>query len=426
MEKILLNRVHLKNSRSIEVYLAHEGYEGLKKALVMTPKEVIEEVKRANLRGRGGAGFPAAMKWGFAAADPNRPKYLLCNADEGEPGTCKDRQIMEGDPHELIEGMAIAGYAFGAEFGYIYLRAEYPRLVGVLETAIAEAGAKGFLGSKILGSDFNFTIRVHRGAGAYICGEETALIESIEGKRGQSRVKPPFPVNVGLFGKPTVVNNVETLSNVSHILRKGGKWFASIGSEKCPGTRIVSLSGHVNRPGYYELPMGVTFREVIYEHGGGIRGGKELKAFIPGGASASCLTPQHLDVKMDYDSVAAAGSMLGSSALMVMDETTCMVKVAERLMRFFVHESCGKCTPCREGTDWLLKLLQRIEAGEGKEKDIDLLREICDNISGKTFCPLGEGALGPVRGTLKYFEEEYREHLRLKGCPVKRKSRIGN
>ncbi len=424
MEKILLNRVHLENSRSIEVYLAHEGYEGLKKALAMTPKEVTEEVKKSNLRGRGGAGFPAAMKWGFAAADPNTPKYLLCNADEGEPGTCKDRQIMEGDPHELIEGMIIAGYAFGAEFGYIYLRAEYPRLVGILETAIAEAGEKGFLGRGILGSDFNFTIRVHRGAGAYICGEETALIESIEGKRGQSRIKPPFPVNVGVFGKPTVVNNVETLSNVSHILRKGGKWFAGIGPEKCPGTRIVSLSGHVERPGYYELPMGVTFREVIYEHGGGIRDGKALKAFIPGGASAPCLTSQHLDVKMDYDSVAAAGSMLGSSALMVMDETTCMVKVAERLTRFFVHESCGKCTPCREGTDWLLKLLQRIEGGQGKEGDLDLLGEICDNISGKTFCPLGEGALGPVRGTLKYFEEEYREHLRLKGCPLK--AGIGN
>ncbi len=424
MEKILLNRVHLENSRSIEVYLAHEGYDGLKKALAMTPKEVIEEVKKSNLRGRGGAGFPAAMKWGFAAADPNNPKYLLCNADEGEPGTCKDRQIMEGDPHALIEGMTIAGYAFGAEFGYIYLRAEYPRLVGILETAIAEAEAKGFLGRGIGGSDFNYTIRVHRGAGAYICGEETALIESIEGKRGQSRIKPPFPVNVGVFGKPTVVNNVETLSNVSHILCKGGKWFAGIGSEKCPGTRIVSLSGHVNRPGYYELPMGVTFREVIYDHGGGIRDGKELKAFIPGGASASCLTPQHLDVKMDYDSVAAAGSMLGSSALMVMDETTCMVKVAERLMRFFVHESCGKCTPCREGTDWLLKLLQRLEAGQGKEGDLDLLREICDNISGKTFCPLGEGALGPVRGTLKYFEEEYREHIRAKGCPLK--AGVGN
>ncbi|OIP62336.1 MAG: NADH-quinone oxidoreductase subunit F [Nitrospirae bacterium CG_4_9_14_3_um_filter_53_35] len=419
METILLNRIHLENSRSISVYMAHEGYEALKKALSMPPAEVVNEVKRANLRGRGGAGFPAAMKWGFAAADPKKPKYLLCNADEGEPGTCKDRQIMEGDPHELIEGMIIAGYAFGAEYGYIYLRAEYPRLGGILDQAISEAEEKGFLGKDICHSGFNFTIRVHRGAGAYICGEETALIESLEGKRGQSRIKPPFPVNVGAFGLPTVINNVETLANVPHIILKGGDWFAGIGPAKCPGTRIISLSGHVNRPGYYELPMGVSFREVIYEHGGGIRDGKELKAFIPGGASSPCLTPNHLNVGMDYDSVSAAGSMLGSSALMVMDQDTCMVKVAGRLMRFFVHESCGRCTPCREGTDWLLSILDRIEAGGGKEGDIELLRDICDNIAGKTFCPLGEGALGPVRGTLKYFEEEYREHIRIKGCTLK-------
>ncbi len=419
MEKILLNRVHLKNSRSIDVYLAHDGYKGLKKALGMTPQQVVDEVKLSNLRGRGGAGFPAAMKWGFAAADPKQPKYLLCNADEGEPGTCKDRQIMEGDPHELIEGMVIAGYAFGAEHSYIYLRAEYPKVVSILETAIAEAEARGYLGANILGSDFSFSIRVHRGAGAYICGEETALIESLEGKRGQSRIKPPFPVNVGVFGLPTVVNNVETLANVPHILLKGGAWFAGIGSPKCPGTRIISLAGHVNKPGYYELPMGITFREVIYEYGGGIRGGRKLKAFIPGGASASCLVPEHLDVQMDYDAVAAAGSMLGSSAMTVMDDTTCMVKVAARLMRFFVHESCGKCTPCREGTEWLLKLLDRIEGGEGKLGDIDMLRELCGLISGKTFCPLGEGALGPVQGTVKYFEDEYRAHIEQKCCPLK-------
>ena len=418
VEPILLQRVHLENARSIDVYLAHQGYEGLRKALAMKPEGVIAEVKRANLRGRGGAGFPAAMKWGFAAADPNRPKYLLCNADEGEPGTCKDRQIMEGDPHELIEGMIIAAYAFGASYGYIYLRAEYPRLVGILEQALAEAEERGFLGDDILGSGFSFRIHVHRGAGAYVCGEETALIESLEGRRGQSRIKPPFPVNVGVFGKPTVVNNVETLANVPHILLRGGAWFASIGPAKSPGTRIVSLSGHVNRPGYYELPMGVTFREVIFEHGGGIRGGKRLKAFIPGGASSPCLVPDHLDVGMDYDSVAAAGSMLGSSALMVMDETTCMVRVAARLMRFFVHESCGKCTPCREGTSWLLKVLERIEAGTGKQGDVELLEDLCDLIAGKTFCPLGEGALGPVRGTLRYFEEEYREHIRAGTCPL--------
>lgn len=419
METILLNRVHNENSRAISTYMEHDGYKALKKAVSMTPKDVVDEVKASNLRGRGGAGFPAAMKWGFAASDPNRPKYLLCNADEGEPGTCKDRQIMEGDPHELIEGMIIAAYAFGAEYGYIYLRAEYPWVVEILEQAISEAEKQGMLGNNILDSGFNFTIRVHRGAGAYICGEETALIESLEGKRGQSRIKPPFPVNVGAFGLPTVVNNVETLANVPHIILKGGRWFSKIGPEKCPGTRIISLSGHVNKPGYYELPMGVTFREAIYERGGGIRDGKELKAFIPGGASSPCLVPQHLDVTMDYDSVAAAGSMLGSSALMVMDEETCMVKVAERLMRFFVHESCGKCTPCREGTDWLLQILKRIEAGQGKPGDVALLHDICDNISGKTFCPLGDGALGPVRGTLKYFEEEYEEHIRKGGCPRK-------
>jgi NADH-quinone oxidoreductase subunit F len=419
MEKILLNRVHLENSRSISVYMEHDGYAALKKALSMPSKDVIEEVKRSNLRGRGGAGFPAAMKWGFAAADPNNPKYLLCNADEGEPGTCKDRQIMEGDPHELIEGMIISAYAFGAGHGYIYLRAEYPRLVAILEEAIAEAENQGFLGENILGSGFSHTIRVHRGAGAYICGEETALIESVEGNRGQSRIKPPFPVNVGVFGLPTVVNNVETLSNVPHILLKGGVWFKGIGPGKCPGTRIISLSGHVKQPGYYELPMGISFRDVIFEHGGGIRNGKALKAFIPGGASAPCLTEEHLDVGMDYDSVGAAGSMLGSSALMVMDEDTCMVKVAQRLMRFFVHESCGKCTPCREGTDWLYRILERIESGYGNEGDIDLLEDICSQIAGKTFCPLGEGSLGPVRGTLKHFREEYLEHIRMGGCPLK-------
>ncbi len=417
-QRVVLSRVNLEKSCSIQVYLKHDGYRGLEKALALSPRAVVEEVKRANLRGRGGAGFPTGMKWSFTAAYQERPKYLLCNADEGEPGTCKDRQIMEKDPHELIEGMVIAGYAIGAEFGYIYLRAEYPRVFRILEKAIAEAEEMGFLGKDIMGSGVNFFLHVHRGAGSYVCGEETALIESLEGKRGQPRFKPPFPAKVGVFGHPTVVNNVETLANVPHILLKGAEWFAGIGPRKCPGTRIISLSGHVNRPGCYELPMGVTFREVIYGFGGGIREGKALKAFVPGGVSSSCMTPLHLDTPMDYDSVAAAGSALGSSAVIVMDQDTCMVKVATRLMRFFVHESCGKCVPCRIGTKRLLEILERIVQGRGMPGDIELMRELALDIQTVSFCGLGQAAPNFLLSTLSCFRGEYDIHILGKRCPV--------
>ncbi len=419
MERYLLKNIGIPNSHKIEVYIKNEGYKALPKALDLKPQEIIEMVKKSGLRGRGGAGFPTGMKWGFAATDPNKPKYLLCNADEGEPGTFKDRPILEQDPHLLIEGMVISAYAIGAEKGYIYIRGEYPKAAQILEGAVDEAYKKGYLGRNILHKGFNFDLHVHKGAGAYICGEETALIESIEGDRGHPRVKPPFPANVGVWGKPTVVNNVETLANVPWIVFKGSDWFASIGGSGGTGPKLYCVSGHVNKPGVYELPMGITLRELIYEHGGGVRGNRKIKAIIPGGISAPVLTPDTLDVKMDFDSVAKAGSMLGSAAVIVMDETTCMVKIAWRAMKFFEHESCGKCTPCREGTTWLSKILERIEKGAGREEDIDLMLDICDNIKGKTLCPLGDGATGPVLSTIKNFREEYDAHIREARCPMK-------
>lgn len=419
MERYLLKNIGIPDSHRIDVYIKNGGYNALPKTLDLKPQEIIEIVKKSGLRGRGGAGFPTGMKWGFAAADPNRPKYLLCNADEGEPGTFKDKPILAQDPHLLIEGMIISAYAIGAEKGYIYIRGEYPKAARILEGAVDEAYKKGYLGKNILKKGFDFDLHVHKGAGAYICGEETALIESIEGKRGHPRVKPPFPANVGAWGKPTVVNNVETLANIPWIALKGSDWFAGIGGPGGTGPKIYCISGHVNKPGVYELPMGITLRELIYEHGGGIRGNRKLKAIIPGGISAPVLMPDALDVKMDFDSVAKAGSMLGSAAVIVMDETTCMVKIAWRAMKFFEHESCGKCTPCREGTPWLSKILERIEKGAGREEDIDLMIDICDNIKGKTLCPLGDGATSPVLSTIKYFREEYDAHIREARCPMK-------
>lgn len=419
MERYLLKNVGIPDSYKIDAYIKNGGYKALPKALDLKPQEIIELVKKSGLRGRGGAGFPTGMKWGFAVADPNKPKYLLCNADEGEPGTFKDKPILAQDPHLLIEGMIISAYAIGAEKGYIYIRGEYPKVARILEGAVDEAYKKGYLGKNILKKGFDFDLHVHKGAGAYICGEETALIESIEGKRGHPRVKPPFPANVGAWGKPTVVNNVETLANIPWIALKGSDWFAGIGGPGGTGPKIYCISGHVNKPGVYELPMGITLRELIYEHGGGIRGNRKLKAIIPGGISAPVLMPDALDVKMDFDSVAKAGSMLGSAAVIVMDETTCMVKIAWRAMKFFEHESCGKCTPCREGTPWLSKILERIEKGAGREEDIDLMIDICDNIKGKTLCPLGDGATSPVLSTIKYFREEYDAHIREARCPFK-------
>ena len=398
------------------MYLKNEGYKALSSALKMQPDTIIQTLKDSGLRGRGGAGFSTGLKWSFITKDPTIAKYLCCNADEGEPGTFKDRAIIEKDPHELIEGMIIACYAIGAAAAYIYIRGEFAFGANRLEEALSEAYQKGFLGKNILGSDFNCDIYVHRGAGAYICGEETALLESIEGRRGQPRIKPPFPAQVGLFGKPTVINNVETLACVPHIINKGAKWFASIGPEKSPGPKIFGVSGHVKKPGLYELPMGTTAREVIYTHAGGIRDNRKLKAFIPGGVSAPMLIEKDLDTPMDFDSLAAKGTMLGSAAVMVMDDTTCIVKVAMRTMEFFRHESCGKCTPCREGTDWTYKALRRIESRQGKNGDIELLDRLCGNIFGRTFCPLGDGAVMALRGALKNFRDEFEFHVKNKRC----------
>jgi NADH-quinone oxidoreductase subunit F len=416
MEKMLLKRVDIPNAADIDVAMQHGAYAVLPKAFELRPVDVVNEVKRANLRGRGGAGFPTGLKWELCARVPGALKYLLCNADEGEPGTFKDRFILHQDPHLLIEGMIISGYAIGAERGYIYLRYEYPKGIGILEKAIEQAYAKGFLGKNILGKGLTFDLSVHRGAGAYICGEETALIESLEGKRGQPRIRPPFPASQGAWRKPTVINNVETLSNIPAIIDRGAEFFSKIGEETSPGPKIFGVSGHVNRPGVYELPMGTTLREIIYDHCGGIRGGRKLKAIIPGGASTPMLTEAHLDVKMDFNSLVAAGSMLGSGAVMVMDETVNMVNAAYILVRFFAHESCGKCTPCREGTSWLYQVYSRLMRGQGRPDDIDLLLYICDTVKGKCFCPLGEGAIQPVLSSIKHFRADYERCIRTGEC----------
>jgi len=413
---MLLKRIRIPNVTDIDVALTHGAYTSVSKALAMRPIDVIEEVKRAGLRGRGGAGFPTGVKWSLTARDPKTRKYLICNADEGEPGTFKDRFILEQDPHLLIEGMIVAGYAIGALQGYIYVRGEYPNAVGILERAIDQAYEKGYLGRGILGTTVAFDLAVHRGAGAYICGEETSLIESLEGKRGQPRIRPPFPANAGLWGKPTVVNNVETLANVPFVISLGSDAYARIGVDGSSGTKIFSVSGAVNRPGGYELPMGATLREIIYTQAGGIRGGRALKAIIPGGVSTPLLTPEHLDVRMDFHSVLAAGSMLGSGAVIVMDDATCMVKATAIIVRFFEHESCGKCTPCREGTGWFSQIYRRLMQGGGRPNDIDALLNICSMMKGKCFCPLGEGALQPVLSSIRHFRDDYERCISADGC----------
>ena len=419
MEKVLLANIDNPESAEIGVYEAAGGYESLRKSLETAPDDVIETVKKANLRGRGGAGFPTGMKWMFASKDPKFPKYLVCNADEGEPGTFKDRPILEKNPHLLIEGMAISGHALKAEFGYIYLRGEYPAAKGILEKAIRQAEEKGYIGDNMMGSGRKFRLAVHQGAGAYICGEETALIESLEGKKGQPRIKPPFPVNVGAWGMPTIVNNVETLSNMPFLMRVGPEAYAAIGSKECPGPKLFCVSGHVNKPGVYELPMGVTLREIIYDHCGGMKNGKTLKAVIPGGISTPVLPPDRIDCQMDFVNMPRHESMLGSGAVIVMDETVCLVKVCLRALKFFEHESCGKCTPCRDGVSWLRQILARIEGGEGRAGDIELLSEVAGNITGKTFCPLGDGAASVVLNFIKHFRNEFEMHISRKACPFK-------
>jgi NADH-quinone oxidoreductase subunit F len=420
-EPVLTKNVGNRDALTLAGYRRTGGYEGLAKALKMEPDAVIEEVKKSGLRGRGGAGFPAGMKWGFTPKGKDRRKYLVCNADESEPGTFKDRLLMEHDPHQLIEGCAICCWAVQAATCYVYIRGEYTKSANILEQALKEAYQEGVLGDSVLGSGFKLDVWVHRGAGAYICGEETGMLESLEGKRGQPRVKPPFPAVVGAFGAPTVINNVETLANVPHILVRGADWYKSIGTdERNTGPKLYALSGHVARPGTYEHPIGITFREML-DKAGGMWHGRTLKAFIPGGASAPILTPDHLDVKMDFDTVAKAGSMLGSAAVIVMDDSTCMVRAVARLAKFFNHESCGQCTPCREGTNWMELLLARLEHGEGRDSDAQLLLSICRNVGGNSLCALGDAAIGPVKSLVERFPEEIERHVREHACPFPRR-----
>jgi len=412
-EVVVISRLFgVPNSHKIDVYMKHEGYQALEKSLKqMTPDQIIDEMKKSSLRGRGGAGFPTGMKWSFVPKDSTKPKYVLCNADESEPGTSKDRPLMEMDPHQMIEGTIIAGRAIGSNQGYIYVRGEYRYILDIVETAIAEAYGKGFLGKNIMGSGFDFDLAAHTGAGAYECGEESALMESLEGKRGYPRIKPPFPAVVGLYGCPTIINNAETLSTVPAIIRKGGDWYASLGVPKNGGTRLYSISGHVNRPGIYELPLGFPMRKLIEDVAGGIPGGKKLKAVIPGGSSCPVLSADEIDVALDYDSVAKIGSMLGSGGTVVMDEDTCMVDVARRIMHFYAHESCGWCIPCREGTAWLSKMLDRFHDGNGRAEDIPLIGELSQNMLGRTFCALGDAAALPTISIVKKWRNEFEDHL---------------
>jgi NADH-quinone oxidoreductase subunit F len=409
---VISKRWGIENSTKIDVFLQNGGYQALDKALKqMTPESIIEEMKKSNLRGRGGAGFPTGMKWSFVPKDSPKAKYVICNADESEPGTCKDRPLMEMDPHQLIEGMVIAGRAIGSHQGFIYIRGEYRYVLDIVQGAITEAYERGYLGKNILGSGFDYDLLIHTGAGAYECGEESALMESLEGKRGYPRIKPPFPAVVGLYGCPTIINNVETLSAVPAIILGGGEAYANLGTPKNGGTRLLCVAGHVNKPGIYEIPLGMNMKEFIYGMAGGISGGKKLKAVIPGGSSCPLLTADEIDIPMDYDSVAKAGSMLGSGGMVVMDEDTCMVDMARRIMHFYAHESCGWCIPCREGTTWLRKMLERLHAGYGREQDIDMLSELSKNILGRSFCPLGDAAAMPTISIVQKWRNEFEDHL---------------
>jgi NADH-quinone oxidoreductase subunit F len=417
-DQVLLRNIDTPDWCRMEAYEAADGYRALAKALnEYEPESLIELVKDSNLRGRGGAGFSTGLKWSFVPKQSEKPIYLCCNADESEPGTFKDRIIMERDPHQLIEGMAITAYAIGAEIAYIYIRGEFVRAIRTLEAAIAEAHAKGYLGERILGADFNFVIHIHIGAGAYICGEESAMLDSMEGKRAQPRLKPPFPAVEGLYASPTVINNVETLACVPHIVLRGSDWFRKIGPEKSPGPKLYCLSGQVQKPGLYELPMGISLRELVEDHAGGPPSGRKIKAVIPGGVSAPLIPENKLDISMDFDSLAAVGSMLGSAGVIVIDDSTCMVKITTRIIAFFHEESCGKCTPCREGLDWAVKVLRRIEAGEGAPGDLDQLKDLCGAIFGNSFCALGDGAAMGLRAALEHFEDEFVAHIDAGQCP---------
>ena len=417
MDPILTPLVKEPSSYTLDFYLQRlEGYQALRKALGMTPDQVIDAVKASGLRGRGGAGFPTGMKWQFVDKKSPKPKYICCNADESEPGTFKDHLLMERNPHLLVEGCAIGCYAIGAKVAYIYIRGEFLHVQHHVEAAIAEAYKAGYLGKNIFGSGFDCDVYVHRGAGAYEAGEETALIESLEGKRAQPRIKPPFPAVEGLYKCPTAVNNVETLCNVPSIIMKGAEWYTSLGPEKNGGPKLFCVSGHVVKPGVFEASMHTTVKSLIYDYAGGIAGGRTLKAVIPGGSSVPILLPDQIDVPASFDGLMKAGSLLGSAGMIVMDETTCMVWVAKNLLHFYRHESCGKCTPCREGGDWLLKLLSKIERGEGQMRDIDLLLSVADNVAGKTLCAFGDAAATPVLTTIKQFRHEFEAHIREGRC----------
>jgi NADH-quinone oxidoreductase subunit F len=407
-------------SWTLDTYRAHDGYRALQKALGMEPAEVIEAVKTSGLRGRGGAGFSTGTKWSFIPQPGTgagaKPHYLVVNADESEPGTCKDVPLMMATPHVLIEGAIIASYAIGAHHAFIYVRGEVVPALRRLHGAVTEAYSARLLGADILGSGYHLDMVVHAGAGAYICGEETALLDSLEGRRGQPRLRPPFPAEAGLYGCPTVVNNVESLASVPPIILNGVDWFRSMGSSDAPGFTLYSLSGHVNRPGQYEAPLGITLRELL-AHAGGVRDGHRLKFWTPGGSSTPILTAEHLDVPLDYENVGAAGSMLGTKALQIFDETTCVVRAVRRWIEFYAHESCGKCTPCREGTYWLTQVYERLESGEAESADLARLVTIADTLNGRSFCALGDGAASPVLSSLKHFRDEYQQHLTSAGCP---------
>jgi NADH-quinone oxidoreductase subunit F len=416
---ILTKNLHIADLPKIEIYESLGGYQGLAKSLrELKPAEIVDMVKKSGLRGRGGAGFPTGMKWGFVPKNLGKPIYLCVNSDESEPGTFKDRLIVEKDPHQLIEGIIISAYALDCHQAFIYIRGEFTHGANVLNRAIAEAYAKGYLGKNILGSGFDLDLMVHRGAGAYICGEETALLESIEGRRGHPRLKPPFPAVVGLYGSPTVINNVETLANIPHIINNGPEWYASIGVAGNAGTRLFGVSGHVVKRGVYELPMGTSMRELLFDHCGGMRNGRKLKAIVPGGSSTPVLTADQVDVSLDFDSIAKAGSMLGSAGVIVMDDSTCMVKAALRISKFYAEESCGQCSQCREGTEWIHRILARLEHGRGQNGDLELLLDICANMKGKTICPLSDAAAMPIESYVQKFYDEFAEHIREQRCVV--------
>ncbi|MEP6817538.1 MAG: NADH-quinone oxidoreductase subunit NuoF [Marmoricola sp.] len=420
---VLTDNWDVAHAWTIAAYEAGDGYGALRKALGMPQEEVVEAVKASGLRGRGGAGFPTGMKWGFLPPDsdgpggkPLKPRYLVVNADESEPGTCKDIPLMMASPHTLVEGVIISAYAIRASHAFIYVRGEVLHVVRRLQNAVREAYEAGHLGADIHGSGYDLDLIVHAGAGAYICGEETALLDSLEGRRGQPRLRPPFPAVAGLYASPTVINNVESIASVPSIIANGAEWFASMGTEKSKGYGIFSLSGHVTKPGQYEAPLGITLRELI-ELAGGMREGHELKFWTPGGSSTPILTAEHLDVPLDFEAVGEAGSMLGTRALQIFDETTCVVRAVLRWTEFYKHESCGKCTPCREGTWWLVQTLASLEQGKGSESDLDQLDDVCDNILGRAFCALGDGATSPITSSIQYFREEYLAHLEHGGCP---------